>query len=234
MDENRNEQQNDTPVQPEEAKKQHWWSGKKPKEKKSAKQEIKEWVVALAVALIVVLVIQGVFFRIIRVDGQSMETTLHNGERLYVDVMNVRFADAVPRGSVVICNYPNRYTSVLGIHFNTCFVKRVVGVPGDTVYRADGHNHVVYEEDGKTVDVDLEEGVLYDGIYRYNGGPDYEPYVLGEDEYFVVGDNLYGSHDSRDWNDPDPSRDVGPITKDMITGHVRCVVWPLNGIRAVE
>ena len=234
MDENRIEQQNDTPVQPEEAKKQHWWSSKKPKEKKSAKQEIKEWVVALAVALIVVLVIQGVFFRIIRVDGQSMETTLHNGERLYVDVMNVRFADAVPRGSVVICNYPNRYTSVLGIHFNTYFVKRVVGVPGDTVYRADGINHVVYEEDGKTVDVGLEDDVLYYGIYRYNGGPDYEPYVLGENEYFVVGDNRGNSHDSRDWQDEEPDGDVGPITKNMIVGRVREVIWPLNSIRAVK
>ena len=81
-----------------------------------------------------------------------------------------------------------------------------------------------------TVDNALDDVfVLY-----YNPANDYDPYVLGEDEYFVVGDNRGNSHDSRDWNDSDSSNDVGPITKDMITGHVRYVIWPLSDIRAVE
>ena len=63
---------------------------------------------------------------------------------------------------------------------------------------------------------------------------DYDPYVLGENEYFVVGDNRYNSHDSRDWKDDDPDMDVGPITKDMIVGHVRQVIWPLGNWRAVH
>ena len=71
-------------------------------------------------------------------------------------------------------------------------------------------------------------------VHYYYPDHDYEPYTLGEDEYFVVGDNRGNSHDSRDWNDSDSSRDVGPITKDMITGHVRCVFWPLDEIRAVK
>ena len=50
----------------------------------------------------------------------------------------------------------------------------------------------------------------------------------------MVGDNRYNSHDSRDWNDSEPSRDVGPITKDMIVGKVQCVVWPLSSIRVPE
>ena len=207
--------------------------GKKKKgEKKSIGQEIKEWVVALGVALIIVVVIQSFLFRIIRVDGESMETTLHNGERLYVDVAGVKFADAVPRNSIVICNYPNRYTSVLGIRFKTFFVKRVVAVPGDQVYRQNGVTHVVYEDGGETVDVGLDERYA---AYYIGGSPDdYEAYTLGEDEYFVVGDNRYNSHDSRDWKDGDPSRDVGPVTKDMIIGRVREVIWPLNSIRAAK
>ena len=213
MDENRIEQQPETNEQ----------AGKKgKKEKKSWKTELKEWVVALGVALIVVFVIQSFLFRIIRVDGQSMETTLHNGERLFVNVAEVKFSEIVPRNSIVICHYPNR-----GL---TYFVKRVVAIPGDSVYRENGVTHVVYENNGETVDVALDERYA---MWYQNGSPDdYEAYTLGDDEYFCVGDNRYNSHDSRDWNDSDPDKDVGPISKKMIIGRVRQVIWPLNSIRA--
>jgi len=204
----------------------------KKKVKKTWKQELLEWIRALAFAVIVVVLLQSFLLRIIRVDGQSMETTLHNGERLFVNVMETRFADVVPRNSVVICNYPNRYTRVLGIPFKTFFVKRVVAIPGDQVYREKGVTHVVYEQDGQTVDVPLDDRYA---MYYIDGSPDdYEAYTLGENEYFCVGDNRYNSHDSRDWNDSDNSNDVGPIKKDMIVGRVRQVIWPLGSIRPVE
>ena len=195
-------------------------------------KELKEWVVALAVALIVVFVIQTFLFRIIRVDGHSMDSTLADGERLFVTVTDVKFG-TIDRDSVVICHYPNRYNKFLGIiPMQTYFVKRVVAVPGDTVYRKNEVTHVVYEKDGQTVDEMLDERY---GDYFPNGSPDdYDAYVLGEDEYFVVGDNRYNSHDSRDWNDDDPDMDVGPIKKNMIVGHVRQVIWPLSNWRTVH
>ena len=221
------DKQNVTLEQPEEV------GGKGKKKKKTWKQELREWVVALGTALIIVAVIQGFLFRIIRVDGESMETTLHNGERLFVNVAAVKFSDSIPRDSIVICNYPNRYTQVLGIKFNTYFVKRLVGVPGDTVYRQNGVTHVVYEdENGNSVDEALDDRYA---LYYIAGSPDdYEPYVLGEDEYFAVGDNRYNSHDSRDWNDSDDSNDVGPITKNMVVGRVQQVIWPLGSIRSAQ
>ena len=223
MDENRNfEEQENVTVEAPKAETEGQ-KGKK-KEKKSWKQELKEWVVALAVALVVVFIIQTLFFRIIRVDGQSMETTLHNGERLFVNVAELRFTGRIDRDSIVICHYPNRGW--------TYFVKRLVGVPGDTVYRENGVTHVVYEEDGQIVDNALDERY---SLYYINGSPDdYEPYTLGDDEYFVVGDNRYNSHDSRDWKDSDDSKDVGPISKKMIIGKVQTVIWPLNAIRAAK
>ena len=122
MDENRIIEDQQAPVEPEtntaEAPKAEAEPKKGKKQKKSWKQELKEWVVALAVALVVVFIIQTLFFRIIRVDGQSMETTLHNKERVFVNVAEVRFKDSIPRDSIVICNYPNRYNEVLGIRFN--------------------------------------------------------------------------------------------------------------------
>ena len=145
---------------------------------------------------------------------------------------DVKFGN-IDRDSVVICHYPNRYNKFLGIiPMQTYFVKRVVGVPGDTVYRKNEVTHVVYEKDGQTVDEMLDERY---GDYFPNGSPDdYDAYVLGEDEYFVVGDNRYNSHDSRDWKDDDPDMDVGPIKKNMIVGHVRQVIWPLGSWRAVH
>ena len=211
-------------------------AGKQPEQKKlTGKQkvlkEIREWVVALVVAVLVVTVIQSFLFRIIRVDGQSMESTLHNGERLFVTVTDVKFGD-VDRNEVVICHYPNRTGKFLGVvPYKLYFVKRCVGVPGDTVYRLNGVTHVVYEQDGETIDEMLDERMAQ---YFPNGSPDdYEAYVLGENEYFVVGDNRYNSHDSRDWNDSDSSLDVGPIDKSMIIGHVRQVIWPLGSMRPV-
>lgn len=208
--------------------------GKKNKKvKKTWLQELKEWVWALVSAIVIVVVLQSFLFCIIRVEGQSMETTLHDGERLFVNVAEVKFQKDIERNSIVICHYPNRTNKLLGIiPVKTNFVKRLVAVPGDVVYRENGVTHVVYEEDGQEVDVALDERYA---MYYLNGSPDdYEPYTLGEDEYFAVGDNRYNSHDSRDWRDSDNANDVGPITKDMVVGRVREVIWPLNNIRAAK
>ena len=193
------------------------------KPKKDWKKEARAWIVSIAAALLVVFFIRTFLFQIIRVDGDSMYSTLLNNERLLVSVLDVRLGN-VERGDIVICHYPNRG--------RTNFVKRAVGVPGDTVYRERGVTHVVYEADGETVDEMLDERLL-----QYFAGPasdDYEPYTLGEDEYFVVGDNRYNSHDSRDWNDSQPINDVGPITGDMLVGKVRSVIWPASSFRSLD
>lgn len=200
----------------------------KKKPKKDWKKEIREWVVCFAVALMVVFLIRNFLFQVIRVDGDSMSSTLLDGERLFVTVTDVLLSGA-DRNDVVICRYPNRGS--------TNFVKRVVGVPGDQVYRENGVTHVVYEEtdaDGNvhTVDEMLDE--RYALYFFGSSADDYAPYTLAEDEYFVVGDNRYNSHDSRDWNDDDPKRDVGPITRDMLVGRVRQVIWPLSDIRSIK
>ena len=197
--------------------------GGKEKPQKDWKKEAREWIVSIAAALLVVFIIRTFLFQIIRVDGHSMDTTLADNERLMVSVLDVRL-NGVERGDIVICHYPNRG--------RTNFVKRAVGVPGDQVYRANGVTHVVYEVDGEIVDEMLDERMLQ--YFLTPSSDDYEPYTLGENEYFVVGDNRYNSHDSRDWNDSDPSNDVGPIIGNMIVGKVRNVIWPISSMRGVE
>ena len=198
------------------------------KPKKSWKKELREWIVSLAAALMVVFFIRSFLFQIIRVDGDSMYSTLLNKERLFVTIPDVRLG-GVERGDIVICRYPNR-----GI---TNFVKRAVAVPGDMIYRECGVTHVVYQttdENGETVTVDEMLDERYSLYFPLGSSDDYEAYTLGENEYFVVGDNRYNSHDSRDWNDNSPNGDVGPITEDMIVGKVQCVVWPLSSIRVPD
>ena len=214
------------------------------RKKKGWKQELREWIVALVSAVLIVVVIQSFLFRIIRVDGHSMDETLADGERLFVTVTDVRFGD-VHRDDVVICHYPDRWHDWFNLGIlktREYFVKRVVAVPGDTIFCENGVTHVLYEEDGQQVDELLDDRFAQYFIY---GSPyDYEAYTLGEDEYFVVGDNRYNSHDSRDWNGPgvtdgegndgSSTNNVGPISKKDIVGHVREVIWPLSHIRGVK
>ena len=212
--------------------------------KKKVKKEAREWLVALVSAVLIVVVIQSFLFRIIRVDGSSMNDTLANGERLFVTVADVRFGD-VHRDDVVICHYPNRWHDWFNLGIlktREYFVKRVVAVPGDTIKCERGVTHVLYEQDGETVDEVLDE--RFSEFFVSASPFDYEAYTLGEDEYFVVGDNRYNSHDSRDWNGPDveggdgndgnDANNVGPISKKDIVGHVREVIWPLGKIRGVK
>lgn len=203
---------------------------KEAKEKLTPKQrlfkEMREWVFALLTALVIVIVMKNYVFMPIRVDGNSMNPTLVNGQRLGVSVYDTKITNNVQRGDVVICTYPGRTSKdpLLGIiTTDTCFVKRVVGVPGDTVSRVRGVTYI----NGSPLDPDY--------FNPYTRKVDYE-YVLGDDEYFVVGDNRYNSHDSRTWDGPDSelnlvndaSSDVGPITSDRIVGRVRFVFWPIS------
>ena len=234
--------------------------------------DIKEWISSLIFAVVAVLLLITFIARVITVDGSSMYPTLNDGERLFVTAYDVRFGSAPARGDAVICHYPGRTNKWLGIFtVQTDFVKRVVGIPGDTIKREYGVTYVngvavdpsnsrvnklgfysySYEagEDGTltyyrtqhSVDAqgnikDVEKKVIdLTDEQTYLCSFDYT-YTLGDDEYFVVGDNRYNSHDSRDWKgfDNDESNDVGPISKSMIIGRVREVIWPLNKIRPVE
>lgn len=194
----------------------------KAKEKKTLKQEILSWIYTLAAALVIVVIIRTFFFEPIRVDGSSMSNTLHDGDIVLVtkpEYWNGNYQ----RGDVIICRYPNRNTQTnfsLGGSFevtltnHTLFVKRLVALPGDKVEIRDGVFYINDEMvDESHIDMQIKS--------HENMGP----FTLGADQYFVVGDNRGNSNDSRR---------VGPISEDMIVGHVRCVVFPFSNFGTVE
>ena len=190
---------------------------KKPeKKKKTVLQEIASWVRALVAAVVIVALLDAFVAQVIRVDGTSMEKMLHDGEVVLVS----KLGGAYQRGDIVICRYPNRTDGSFDLGANlavtrhTVFVKRLVALPGDSVEIRNGKLYV-------------NDELVPDPASLGSTPRDYSRRVLGEDEYFVVGDNRFSSHDSR-------AADVGPISGDMLRGKVKCVIWPLNAIRGVN
>ncbi len=196
--------------------------GKQEKEKKTLKEEILSWIYTLLAALVIVTVIRTFIFEPIRVDGESMQNTLMDGT-VVLATKPEYWSGNYERGDIIICRYPNRNQENgfnLGGSFeltltnHTLFVKRLLALPGDTVEFRQG----VFYLNGEQVD---ESHIDVCIPYTRNFGP----YKLGADEYFVVGDNRGNSNDSRS---------VGPISEDMIVGHVSFVIWPLSDFGKVE
>ena len=205
-------------------KKQH-----REKKQKTPAREALEWVLTVVMAVMIALPVRAFGFEPVRVDGISMDDTLADGEIMFVtkfdyastwltfpwqDAETQEKATRITTGGnperfdVVICRYPGRGS--------TNFVKRVVGLPGDTVEIRDGWLYV--------------NGTRYEEPYiseEYRSGwlNTYGPCTVPEGEYFVMGDHRNNSNDSRS---------VGTIPRDMIIGHVRCVLYPFSEIRGIE
>ena len=203
--------ENETVVQNQEPEQQSGEAGKKEKKPVNVKKEIISWIVTFATAIIAALVIRTFLFEPIRVDGQSMCDTLQDGEIMLVTKPEYLMGDP-EFGDVVICKYPGRTEN---------FVKRVMGVPGDEI--------------AILFNVVFRNGEPLDEPYltpeRNNNGFSMMPFKLGEGEYFVMGDNRDNSHDSRNYYD---YQTPSALTRDMIIGRVRCVIFPFDSIRGIE
>lgn len=173
-----------------------------------AKKEIREWVVSLAVALVVVLVLRTFLFNIITVDGPSMSDTLLDGDKLFVTVPDVKL-NGPERFDVVICKYPDR---------DDQYVKRVIGLPGETLEVKSGVLYI----DGEAIE---EPFLSEERTQRFvRSSSNVGPVEIPEGKYFVMGDNRDNSNDSRN---------VGFISEDMMIGRVRYIIWPLSRIGGV-
>ena len=201
----------------------------KQKKKKSVAREILEWVLTIVAAVMIALPIRAFAFEMVRVDGGSMNSTLTNGEIMFVSkfeyastwlsfpwqdnetkekAARITTGGNPERFDVVICRYPGRG--------DTNFVKRVVGLPGDTVEVRQGYLYVNGEK--------YDEPYILDE-YRTGSLNNFGPYEVPEGEYFVMGDHRNNSNDSRS---------QGAISRDMIIGHVRSVLFPFGRIRGIE
>ncbi len=181
---------------------------------------------AVLLALVVLLVLQAAVQNF-KVEGSSMTPTLESGQYLVVDQASFfkfdkeRLSRAVPfwktsatepefafdppeRGEIIVFHYP--------LDTGKDFVKRVVGLPGERVEVRAGTVYV----DGKA----LPEPYL-----QRRDSSNAPSLTLGEEEYYVIGDNRRNSNDSRSW---------GAVPEDNIVGRVWLVYWPWSDIRFVD
>ncbi len=180
--------------------------------KKDVKKEIISWILTIVTAVVAAFLIRTFLFEPIRVDGNSMSDTLHNKELVFVTKPEY-YLGSPSRQDVIICKYPGRN--------NQYFVKRLIALPGDSIeirYDRDNRTNIVYVN-GEAQD---ESFLTPD---RNDSNHSYPLTTLGEDQYFVMGDNRDDSNDSRI---------IGPITRDQIIGQVRFVFYPFNSIRSIQ
>ncbi len=175
-------------------------------ENKSMGREILDLVIYVAVvALIVYLILHFVGQRTV-VNGDSMDNTLKDGQSLIMDKISYRFHDP-ERFDIVIFPGPEENGE------NPYFIKRVIGLPGETVQILDGKVYI----DGEQLQEDvygITDTIDYPGIAE-------EPLTLGDDEYFCLGDNRPVSFDCR-------YKEVGPVTRGEFIGKVWIRIWPFS------
>lgn len=170
------------------------------------KKVIKE-IITTSLYVLLVLCLSYLFITFVgqrtEVQGSSMEATLSNGDQLIVDKISYRFRDP-KRYDIIV--FPFRYED------NTFYIKRIIGLPGETI-QIDGEGNIWIN--GEI----LEESYGRERIR--DPGLAVEPITLGEDEYFVMGDNRNNSSDSR-------VEAVGNIHRNEIIGRAFIRIWPLS------
>lgn len=170
------------------------------------KKVIKE-IITTSLYVLLVLCLSYLFITFVgqrtEVQGSSMEATLSNGDQLIVDKISYRFRDP-KRYDIIV--FPFRYED------NTFYIKRIIGLPGETI-QIDGEGNIWVN--GEI----LEESYGRERIR--DPGLAVEPITLGEDEYFVMGDNRNNSSDSR-------VEAVGNIHRNEIIGRAFIRIWPLS------
>lgn len=145
--------------------------------KEKIKKEIRSDLIIVLAALAIGLMLNKFVIANAQVPSSSMETTVMAGDRIFVNRLSYAFAEP-KRGDIVTFIYPD--------DGETLYLKRVMGLPGETIQ---GKNGMVYI-DGQPLEKDFTQEVCND---------DFGPYTVPEGCYFMMGDNRNDSWDSRYW-----------------------------------
>lgn len=172
-----------------------------PKKENLFKEVLKFSLIAILIVAPIRIFIAQPFI----VSGASMEPTFHSNEYLIVDQLSYRFEDP-QRGEVIIFKYPKNPS--------TFFIKRIIGLPGETVEIRDGKVFIKNEM--------ILDGFPIEEPYLKEETSDTLTTTLGENEYFVLGDNRKHSSDSRIW---------GPLDRKFIVGKTFVRLLPITEIK---
>lgn len=165
----------------------------------SRRSDVWSWARDLVVSICVSAFIITFLYQPVRVEGTSMLPNLQDQDRLFINKIALHMG-GVQRGDVVVFQYPGDHTK--------SYIKRVIGLPGDTV-RIDRGQVIV---NGKTLDEPYVP-------LRFTDDRSLAEQVLPAHEYFVMGDHRSISSDSRDF---------GPVDRSLIYGKAAFVYWPVD------
>jgi signal peptidase I len=183
-----------------------------PLETPKRKRELWEWGKALVIAGLIALIIRTFLFAPYIVDGHSMDTTLHDHERLFVDKA-IYLIEKPARGDIIVFHATPTKD----------FVKRVIGLPGDMVQVRHDSLYI----NGKII----PEPYLAENKKDLEGTGmpltmDFGPVRVPAGKIFVMGDNRQNSLDSR--------FQLGPVNLDEVVGRAEFVFWPIEGLRSTH
>jgi signal peptidase I len=170
---------------------------------------ILEFLQSIIIALVAIFIIRNFLVQPFLVSGASMEPTFSSGDYLLIDEITYRFREP-KRGEVIVFHYPNNE--------KVYYIKRIIGLPGERVVFENGKVKIFNQEYPNGFF--LEEHYL-DQDSKTVG----QEFLLGANEYFVLGDNRYYSSDSRVW---------GSLKKSEIVGLVRFRLLPVSKVMAIE
>lgn len=165
-------------------------------------KEIWEWIEAVIVAVILVLILRLFVIQNTKVLGHSMDPTLNHNDAVIVNKLVYRIREP-KRGEIIVFPYKEDPTKD--------YIKRVIGLPGDSV---DIIENEVYINGEKLVEPYILEQMERRGDIAF-------PFIVPEDTYFVMGDNRNNSSDSR-------YSDVGAIPRSKMIGQAALRIWPLE------
>jgi signal peptidase I len=165
------------------------------------------WFRDLMLSVLIAVLVILFLYRPVRVEGTSMMPSLYDHERLFINQFSYKFGlGNIQRGDTVVFWYPGEPT--------TSYIKRVIGLPGDTVSVDDGYVIV----NGKKL---IENYIPPE----YRDDRSYPAIVIPPNQYFVLGDHRISSNDSRTW---------GLVPKNYIYGKAVFVFWPLDKLGTVH
>jgi signal peptidase I len=160
-----------------------------------------DWVVVVGIALLVAILVRTFLLAHYQVEGQSMFSTLHPGDRVFVNKLSYRLHDP-NRGDVVVLHELTGTTE-------RDLIKRVIALPGETIEIDDCEVYI----DGQR----LEEPYLDPNVVGNGGWCEFGPEDVPDQHVFVMGDNRSGSSDSRQ---------LGAIPEEELVGRAFVVFWP--------
>lgn len=178
-------------------------------EEKSKFSKYKELFIDVIIILMCVIVIPRFVIQRTIVSGSSMEDTLQDKDNLLVE--KVSYLVGKPDRFDIVVFYP------YGKEEGEYYVKRVIGLPGETIQII---GDTIYVNDVALEEHYGKEPITYQGIAA-------EPLTLGDDEYFLMGDNREVSFDSR-------YEEVGPVKEDRIVGKALLRIWPFQSFGTVK